>query len=179
MGPQNVDWSALATILVGIPAIVGAYVVGARQGNIASRQADILARQVRLEETKLKADLFEKRLATYEATTSFLYHIGDLGDTVEGDARIANFATKFRESHFLFGSEVHAALMEIWDKANKIRVSRAISISNYEEGVRGDPQAALKLTQDLAWALQRAAVIHEIFQPYLDVDARDLGATAP
>lgn len=174
---QMSDVIGIATIAVGIGAIIGAVYVGIRQAGIAARQADILARQVSLEETKLKADLFEKRLATYEATAAFLYHIGDLGDTPEGEARISHFATKFRESRFLFGADVHAALMEIWEKGNEIRVARAISISNHEEQLPRDPRHTEQITSGLTWSLQRAAVIHEIFEPYLELDSRNLRIT--
>lgn len=175
---QASDMIGIATIIVGVGAIIGAVFVGIRQAGIASRQADILASQVRLEETKLKADLFDKRLATYEATAAFLYHIGDLGDTAEGEARISHFATKYRESRFLFGADVHAALMEIWEKGNEIRVARAISISNFEEKLPRDPNHSLQITSILTWSLQRAGMIHELFQPYLELDAQSLRITS-
>lgn len=165
---------ALASLIVGIVAVVFAYRVGIRQAGIAERQADILSRQVALEEASLKAELFERRLATYEIAADFVLHLSDLGDSDEGKARFAHYAMKMRESQFLFGPDVYAALVEIWEAGNRLRVARATSISLHAEGLPRDPKLGATFDELMQWSMKRLETLHEVFRPDLEVSSRAL-----
>jgi len=165
---------AVATLIVGVVGVMFAYRVGVKQASIAHRQADILDRQTALAETTLKADLFERRLATYEAAANFLNYIGDLGESEEGKARISLFATKMRESQFLFRPEVYQVMVEIWEAGNKMRVARAISISNHQEGLPRDPAYWKAIDEVTVWSTKRVETLHEVFRPDLELGARGL-----
>ena len=160
---------ALASLIVGIVAVVFAYRVGIRQAGIAERQADILSRQVALEEASLKAELFERRLATYEIAADFVLHLSDLGDSDEGKARFATYAMKMRESQFLFGPDVYAALVEIWEAGNRLRVARAASISLYDDNLAFDPKLSATIDELIKWSMKRLETLHEVFRPDLEV----------
>lgn len=160
---------ALASLIVGLVAVAFAYRVGIRQAGIAQRQADILSRQVALEEASLKAELFERRLATYEIAADFVIHLSDLGESDEGKARFAHYAMKMRESQFLFGPDVYAALNEIWEAGNRLRVARAISMSLHDENVAYDPKLAATIDELVTWSMTRLETLHEVFRPDLEV----------
>jgi hypothetical protein len=162
------------TFVTGIGAVIAAYIVGRRQTKIANRQTEILDRQVALAETNLKADLFERRLSTYEAAAAFVLHLGDLGETEEGKARIDLFGTKLRESQFLFRPEVYQALLEIWEAGNQFRVARAESISRREDQLPSDPELARRIEGHMFWSLERLKTLHEVFRPDLAIDSRSL-----
>jgi len=160
-------FGALATLVVGIAAVKGAYRVG-------KRQTDILDRQIALQEASLKADLFERRLATYEIAADFLLHLSDLGDTPVGEDRINRFAVKMRESRFIFSAPVYPALDEIWQKAAALRLGRINSISRRGEGLPRDPETSRKIATLISWSLQRLETLHEVFAPDLTIDAQSL-----
>lgn len=160
---------ALASLIVGLVAVAFAYRVGIRQAGIAQRQADILSRQVALEEASLKAELFERRLGTYEIAADFVIHLSDLGESDEGKARFAHYAMKMRESQFLFGPDVYAALNEIWEAGNRLRVARAISMSLHDENVAYDPKLAATIDELVTWSMTRLETLHEVFRPDLEV----------
>lgn len=172
---------AVATLIVGIVAVRYAYLVGIKQARIAQRQADILDRQAdildrqtALADISVKADLFERRLATYEIAADFTLNLQDLGDTDEGAARIALFATKMRESQFLFSLPVYEALIEIWEAGNRLRTARAISISNYHAKQRNDAAISTTIDQLTIWKTRRIETLHEVFRADLEVGARGL-----
>ena len=56
-------WEALATLLTGLMAVVGAVIVGRRQLLISDKQTEILDRQTRLQETSIRVDLLDRREA--------------------------------------------------------------------------------------------------------------------
>ena len=173
---QAFDWpsfatliGALATLIVGVAAVYGAFKVGLKQAGIAARQADIMSRQVALAESSLKAELFERRLATYEVSADFVLHLSDLGDSEEGKARFAHYAAKMRESQFLFRPEVYRALVEIWEAGNRLRVARATSISRHEEGLPRDPKLGTTIDELIQWSMARLDTLPEVFRPDLEV----------
>jgi hypothetical protein len=81
-----IDWSAWATLVVGIAAVIGAFVIGLRQVGIAARQADITFRQAEImdrqtdiaerqaetERTRLRAELYDRRVVVLTAIENYL-----------------------------------------------------------------------------------------------------------
>jgi hypothetical protein len=87
--------------------------VGRRQVAIARQQKDILARQVALDELKLRSDLFDRRFSVYEATRTFLTEVMRIADKVTAEAQY-QFSIAIDQSTFLFREEVRTSLLEIW-----------------------------------------------------------------
>ncbi len=173
---QTFDWpsfatliGALATLIVGVAAVYGAFKVGVKQAGNADRQADIMSRQVALAEASLKAELFDRRLGTYEIAADFVLHLSDLGDSEEGKARFAHYAAKMRESQFLFRPEVYSALVEIWEAGNRLRVARATSISRHEEGLPRDINLGTTIDELVQWSMRRIETLYEVFSADLEV----------
>lgn len=117
--------AGVAAFVVGIAAVIAAYRVGQRQTAIQTKQADILSRQLALQELTLKADLFERRYAVYAAVRDWLSfwewerrlpavvrEPDQLPDQNEWDLR-ARFNRSIEESVFLFEPSVHGRLVRI------------------------------------------------------------------
>lgn len=93
-----IDWSAWATLVVGIAAVVGAVVIGLRQANIAERQATISNRQAHImerqtaiaaqqaetEQTRLRAELYDRRVVIYAGIERYLI------DASSDDGKVSN-----------------------------------------------------------------------------------------
>ena len=169
---QPLSMSELVTLVVGLAAVLGAVWVGLRQVGIAKRQAETQAEQ-------LKADLFERRLATYEAAADFLHHFGESLETAEGKQRMDRFATKMRESQFLFRNSVYRKLFEIHEAANKQRYHHAMMRANHRDGLPLDPDLAQKVREGLEWSQREAEALHEVFRPDLELGAETLKIGGP
>jgi hypothetical protein len=131
-------WDAFATLAGGVmtlaagaAAVGAAAVVGIRQERIASKQVDILARQVGLEEMTLRADLFDRRFRIYEATLDFLSEIARRGDVAHHETDRA-FVEALNQSRLLFRPDVHAALKRIWDDYCQYGLVKRTMKANYE-----------------------------------------------
>lgn len=168
------DWPSFSTLATGLAAVVGAVWIGRRQAGIAERQTDLLARQEAWQAISIKADLFDRRLATYEATADFLIHIADIGEDEEVQARTRNFAAKMRESQFLFQPEVYAALKEIWDVANDLRVSRVNSIARAKGELPRDAELGKRIQGHIEWMFTRLETLADVFKPDLELSGRSL-----
>lgn len=115
---QGFPWEALATLVAGLAAVIGAVFVGkrqmiiangqneilTRQADIASRQTDILAQQVELEALKLKSELFDRRFEIFEAAHAFLIAAYN-GEDLEGHAASIAFARARDAGRFLLDDE--------------------------------------------------------------------------
>lgn len=174
----NFDWPSFATLATGFAAVAGAVIVGRKQAGIAARQADIsdrqtaiLGQQVELETAKLRADLFARRLETYEATANFVLHISALPDTdPEAEERIRRFNVKMRESQFLFSDpNVYRTLMGYWEKGNQARTDRAISFAEHEEGIRHDPERTRRIMDYPSWSFETADGLADLFRHDLSI----------
>ena len=119
--PYVIAWDAWAAFVVGMAAVVGAVVIGRRQAGIAQRQADISAKQtdtlerqvhisanqVALENAKLRADLYEKRLEVCSGFERFVATVA-MNDGAIPNADRDAFFTAWAASRYLFGAEVYA-----------------------------------------------------------------------
>ena len=169
------DWQSFSTLATGIAAVVGAVIVGLKQTEISRRQTDILKRQVELEDAKLRADLFERRLETYEATADFVINIfADPAYDAETNARIKRFNIKMRESQFLFSDQnVYRTLQEFWEVGNRARADRAHLSAEREEGLPHDPERTKRLTEYPNWAFKTADSLAELFRIDLSIRPPD------
>lgn len=176
------DWQSFSTLATGFAAVASAVAIGLRQADIArrqvtisQRQSEILSRQIDLQEAKLRAELFQRRLETFEATSDFVSHIAVLdNESSQSRDRIERFGYKMRESQFIFSDpHVYAALKVFWAKGNEARIDRAISIDQFEHKEKIDIDRAQRISDVPRWSLETLSNLPELFQRDLQIWPRD------
>jgi len=99
--PYVIDWSAWATLIVGIAAVIGAFYIGKKQSAIALRQAEIADRQARImerqtaiatrladtEHTRLRAELYDRRVVVYSGIERYLIDASSADGNVTPEVR--------------------------------------------------------------------------------------------
>lgn len=98
-----IDWSAWATLVAGISAVIGAVLIGKKQAAIAlmqagisdrqarimERQTEIASRQADTEHTRLRAELYDKRVIVYAGIERYLIdasmNVGKVSNEVRQD----------------------------------------------------------------------------------------------
>lgn len=129
-------WEAFAAF----SAVIAAFLVGRRQVGIAIRQADIQAQQLEiqnrladLEELKLREALFDARYNVYNASRRWLVStirhgtppLSSRKPKTTQTALERNLADDFLDaidrSRFLFGHEVRAVLVKMWEAGNDLK----------------------------------------------------------
>lgn len=119
---DTMNWEAAA----GFSAVLAALIVGLRQSGI-------LSRQVRLEQQKAQADVFDRRMAVYDATREWLMFMNDVGrapwehgpDAAHGTSVErerektikSNYLTEFEKARFLFSPAVFERLERVTNQA--------------------------------------------------------------
>lgn len=158
------DWQSFATLATGFAAVAAAWRVG-------KQQAEILKRQTELEEAKLRADLFARRIETFEVTADFIVHIATLSESSpEAEERINRFGLKMRESQFLFSDpNVYKKLLEFWGKGNEVRADVAISKAIHEEGGKQDSERRQRLLDYPKWQFSNLETLADIFRQDLSI----------
>jgi hypothetical protein len=89
-----------------------------------------LERQAGLNELKLRADLFDDRMAVYQSTVKFLAAIMTHADTADAETEHA-FLAGLDRSRFLFRESVHADLEAIRKEYNRYRAIKNTMTSEY------------------------------------------------
>lgn len=166
---------AFVTFVVGILAVKGAKAVGIKQAGITERQAEIMSRQVALEEASYKAGLFERRLAVFEAAQRYMGKVVVLGTDHENQEDLKSFGRTFQESRFLFGPEVFIALDEILTKADESRFAQFKLRTDMHllEDARTDLQHIIITVGD--WMAERSRTLHEVFSSDLKLSTGPAG----
>ncbi len=141
------SWEAFATFLAGFMAIAGAIYVGRKQSNILAKQVGISEKQVFLEETKLRADLFDRRMEVYNATIAWIGILNTEGPPSKSHENDIGFFDAMHSSRFLFRPEVsdhlkrmnhlssqckHYAQLQDWDNHFEVH-SQLIEMSNFDK----------------------------------------------
>lgn len=169
MGDYDIDWQAWATLATGIMAVIGAVIVGLRQVKISERQTAILDRQAGIEEAKLRADLFERRMETYEVTVDFLSNMSMVTQIDPAHTeRWRAFREKVRESRFLFRDSVFHTLTEIEKKASAQQ--RAFDeFDSISADDRYDPNRSKLVNERMEWQLYTIDRLPGIFEDDLRI----------
>jgi hypothetical protein len=97
---HDFSWEAFATLTTGVLAVAAAIVVGLRQ-------LSILAAQARLEELKLRSDLYDRRYEVFQAARNwigFVFRTGRAPDIQ--DEEFADFMLGIQAARFLFSKKV-------------------------------------------------------------------------
>lgn len=120
-----ISWEAAATLITGLGAVVAAGAVGWRQTEIMKEQAKIQRDQLliedagrKLEELKIKTDLFDRRMAVYQVANEWLF-AWYLHGKVSTDQELRMLQAK-DQSEFLFRREVWSAMVEWIANARQI-----------------------------------------------------------
>lgn len=128
-------WEAFATLTAGCAAVGGATWVGLRQlrvtaqqasiadrqAGVMSRQADILEHQVQVERAKLRADLFDRRLAVYKASKAYIRDAMTVRVDFDSNPEIWNELTvQLEQAEFLFAGDVRSRLQAVADEADTL-----------------------------------------------------------
>lgn len=96
--PWQVIWgevkSSVFPLVAPSAAVYVAYKFGHIQADIGRRQAETAALSMRTARNKLRLDLFEKRLAVYEAANSFISNVRGYKNGTDGDAMVLMQSTK-------------------------------------------------------------------------------------
>jgi hypothetical protein len=110
------DWPSFATLMTGGFAVLAAYLVGRRQTDIQSRQADI-------QEAMLRSDLFDRRYNVFERAERFIREILQKADDPSPETQ-REFLIAMGEARFLFSPKVREGLDEIWRKQTQHHLHR-------------------------------------------------------
>lgn len=133
--PYVIDWSAWATLVVGIAAVIGAFVIGLRQVGIAGRQADITFRQAEImdrqthiaerqaetERTRLRAELYDRRVLVFTGIEQFLEE-ALIRDGAVTPQLTESFNRSMSIAPFLLGKDVEELGRSIAKIAYKLRL---------------------------------------------------------
>lgn len=163
-----IDWSAWATLVVGIAAVVGAFLVGQkqaqislRQTEIASRQAEIMEKQTaiaslqaEIEQTRLRAELYDRRVLIYSGIETFLNAALSNDGDVTGDDRDGIFSA-MTVARYLLGVDVEKIAKEIYRAAILLRgdVGRLDRLRDGQDEVRESLFAKIEGHNDKLGAL--------------------------
>nr|WP_295236651.1 hypothetical protein [uncultured Brevundimonas sp.] len=150
-------WAAVIAAIPALIAVAFALRVGILQARILTSQTrlqeEIARRAEKIERDKLKADLWEKRFAVYDATAKFIGETLITGwppgmtaigapETQQRHKTIHNdFLTAMETSKILFSDGVHDDLQRIWTAACQLHVhcqgARRADNPSYQEDVEG------------------------------------------
>jgi len=126
-------WEAFATLTAGCGAVGGATWVGLRQlrvtaqqasiadrqASVMSRQADILEHQVQVDRAKLRADLFDRRLAVYKASKAYIRDAMTVRADFDPNPEVwTELTLQLEQAEFLFAGDVRSRLQSVADEAD-------------------------------------------------------------
>ncbi len=107
---------------------------------------------------QLRYDLYDRRMAVYNAIMSFVADCVRDGRVPEGaESRLLHST---REARFLFGEDVQNYITEMYDVARKWRKLDRTSSTRTQDGLEED----IKIGN---WILKQASVVDDLFSPYL------------
>lgn len=138
---------AVATLIAGLGAVIGATKVGLRQADITERQVEIAANQHALERLKVRQEIFERRLKVYEHARTWLGYIlahGYAPSRHQEPKTFEGFADAWDMSRFLFKPDVFKRLEELRNMAVDLDYHHAM-IAN---PLRTDPEGGISISEE-------------------------------
>lgn len=143
---MNPSWvTAIASTIFGISAIFFAY------------------QQWKINTSKLKLDLFEKRYAVYDGVRKFLSVI--LSEATFTDKDLFQYYADTSDAEFLFGSEVVTFIDKVKRKSLRMRTLQ----KKYDRLPTGEKRSELveKEHVELEWLMGQLSQLRKVFSPYL------------
>jgi len=157
MTGEAVNWT-LEILKIAPTLIVGLIAV-----RIAWQQAETAKQQREVAEAKLKLDLFNRRLAVFEATCNLQEGAARYKDQKQAMQAIKKIITLGYEASFLFGPEVAAFMTEL---CTKVSVLGSAIRATSEAGGKVPAEILPNLVAANAW-IEKAPVL-DVFKPYLE-----------
>ncbi|WP_156799837.1 hypothetical protein [Novosphingobium resinovorum] len=97
------------------------------QARITGRQADIMDHQVEVERAKLRADLYDRRLAVFKACQAYVRETTSVPFDFEASFETAQeISDRLEEAEFLFAGDVRNEIREVSKRADAIVKERII-----------------------------------------------------
>ena len=152
-----------------------------RQYGLAERQYELQHRHQELEERRAKQELYERRLAVYQAvrilSDAFSVHKPPKNVATFDDQEVAAFVRDTAESDFLFGDEITNYLRGIAQKARRLAsisklldpatvIIASASSPRFDIDSYAREQNALQL-----WFDEQFKIAKDKFKPYLNISA--------
>jgi hypothetical protein len=136
------SWEAAATLLTGLAAVLAAYSVGRRQG-------DISAGLLSIERLKVRTELFERRFAVYEQVRKWLSYIlmsryPPNERSVLGGKIAKGFNDALDISRFLLQPSVHAEL----EKLRLLAIDLDYHLAGIDNPVTVDPEGEVAVSEE-------------------------------
>ena len=156
-------WLVLLNALTPMFSFLGTLAIGGVAAYIAHGQW-------RTNRDKLKLDLYDRRLAVYEATMKYV--LGLSGNAVVDAEQMHQFFVATRQATFLFDdASIPQYLKKLATEATKLNMAIMLTEkSNAGEILPESPRTALDTQLELLdWFLKQEKVIEEKFAPYLQL----------
>lgn len=119
--------------------------------------------------TKIKLDLFERRIGIYESAQAFLGII--IREAYVDTDRLIRFRQDCWHARFLFGKEVNAEFDAIFQRANELSARSRQNRADVWEGRENEKEESLqKETELLLWLSDRGKSLDLVVAPYLSFD---------
>lgn len=151
------------SLWIEILKVLPTAIVGAIAAYIAWRQAEIAKEQREISSAKLNLDLFERRLAVFNATWEAASNsiINDHAELAP-----ANMTNMFPQASFLFGPEIESHMREVAAKITRLAIIRQMTIQNNNI----PPSETVSERVELETWIAKAATtgIRSKFAPYLN-----------
>lgn len=163
---EGFPWEALATLLTGFAAVIGAVYVGKRQTEIANRQNIILNQQTELERLKIRSDLYERRFHIFEVTQEYLrlsYNGQDFMDHPLG----VEFKKVRDQATFLFDAEFSKYIEEIYKHVWQYHGLQLFVNSNAEKGMGNPNMDAAAIIEAQSCIGRDMSALVSMFEKYL------------
>jgi len=162
--------SAIAVIAAGF-----GIAIQRSQRNIAQRQADTAHQAKLVAAAKLNLDLFEKRMAIFDATWA-VFPVAHQNEGLTDEYK--EFRNAAHKAAFLLGRDVNDYLAEVLVKVDALRINGAMvraqndiarQNQQYNQSV-GEAMAKLLLEQSelQMWLMEQAAPCKAVFGKYMD-----------
>ncbi|HZY74547.1 MAG TPA: hypothetical protein VFE22_15670 [Edaphobacter sp.] len=167
--------SAIQSIAAAVQALFAIliFVATRRYVAITSSLAKVSENQFLLQREAFRANLYEKRLKVFRATTEFLAKFAAEVRTEQQD--IHKLLRDTNEAQFLFGPEVVAFISELRHRALEHRKKSQLVDDPREIGRRDELMADVHRLED--WLMVEAfQAAREKFAPYLKFNDKDIGA---
>jgi hypothetical protein len=150
----------VATLIAAGVAAWVAYRIGSSQRDIAARQASTAEGVRKINEAKLKLDLFEERYALFDQIWTFLSKPIDY-DRITGSR--PDFTNLIPKAQFLFGPDIVAYMKEAATK--QTTMATLLLASNNRELTHPEREKLARLEH---WFTYQAIDCHLLFKDYLD-----------
>lgn len=153
-------------IFIELIKTIPTLIVGLIAARIAWQQSRTAQEQKSIAEAKLKFDLFQRRIAFYEAFYTLSESAKNYKDHKEAISSLKTMITLAHQSGFLFGTDVQELVEEMCKKVAVLGKAIGATIEN-DNVVPKDILS--KVLEANNWIKQ--APIKETFKPYLDLSS--------